>query len=175
MGAPSPVDGVRQLVEPLVAEAGLVLEDVTVTPAGKRRVLRITVDLPETETGGVPMDSVAEAAQAISAALDADASMGSTPYVLEVSSPGADRPLTQRRHWLRARGRLVRLTPADGVKTSAPQWSGDAPAGRLEAVDDDGVELEGGRRYPWGEIRAGKVELDFSRPVEGEELDEEES
>ena len=171
MSAPSPADGVRSavwsLAEPLAEAAGLVLEDITITPAGRRRVLRIVVDLPETETGGVPMDAVAEASQAISAALDGHDTMGGTPYVLEVSSPGADRALIRPRHWLRARGRLVRLQAADGVKASQPGW--DAPVGRLTSVDDDGVELDGERRYPWDQIRSGRVELDFSRPVEGDD------
>jgi ribosome maturation factor RimP len=164
--ASSLAERVRSLVEPLAAAAGLVVEDVTITPAGRRRVLRIVVDLPETETGGVPMDAVAAASQAISTELDARDAMGATPYVLEVSSPGADRPLTQRRHWLRARGRLVRLQPADGVRTSEPAWSADRSSGRLTAVDDTGVELDGERHYPWEQVRAGRVELDFSRPLD---------
>lgn len=168
MGAPSSPDGVRSVIsavwslaEPLTTAAGLVLEDVTLTPAGRRRVLRIVVDLPETQTGGVPMDAVAEASREISAALDSGQAMGAVPYVLEVSSPGADRPLTQHRHWLRARDRLVRLDAAGG----APQ------TGRLTAVDDDGVELDGEHRWPWEQVRSGRVELDFSRPVADEDAD----
>lgn len=164
--ASSQADGVRKLIEPLAEAAGLVVEDVAITPAGRRRVLRITVDLPETETGGVPLDAVSTASQAISAALDADTTMGGTPYVLEVSSPGTDRPLTQRRHWLRARGRLVSVVAADGVRTSEPPWSHDGSSGRLTEVDDDGVRLDGERRFGWEQIRLGRVELDFSRPVE---------
>jgi len=68
MVAPSQAEGVRALAEPLAREAGLVVESVTVTPAGKRRVLRVIVDLPEDSSGGVPMDAVAAAAQLISTA-----------------------------------------------------------------------------------------------------------
>lgn len=164
MAAPSSSDlaaSVRALSEPLAAAAGLVLEDVTITPAGRRRVLRIVVDLPENETGGVPMDAVARASQAISAALDAGDAMGALPYVLEVSSPGADRPLASRRHWLRARGRLVRVVLADGSVST----------GRLLGVDDAGVQLAEAGGLVWGDIRAGRVELDFSRPVEGDDGD----
>ncbi len=80
MNAPSQADGVRALAEPLAVQAGLVIENVTITPAGKRRVLRVIVDLPEDRTGGVPMDSVTVAAQAISAALDESSVMGGLPY-----------------------------------------------------------------------------------------------
>lgn len=166
MVAPSQADGVRALAEPLARDAGLVVESVTVTPAGKRRVLRVIVDLPEDSTGGVPMDAVASAAQLISAALDSSPVMGGLPYVLEVSSPGADRPLTDRRHWLRARGRLVNLVPAAGHPVP--------PSGRLTDVTDRGVILDGEREVEWPVIASGRVEVEFGRPAGSDEdlLDE---
>lgn len=164
MVAPSQADGVRALAEPLAREAGLVVESVTVTPAGKRRVLRVTVDLPEDRTGGVPMDAVAAAAQSISTALDESPVMGGTPYVLEVSSPGADRPLTERRHWLRARGRLVHLVPVAGRP--------EPPLGRLTGVDEGGVVLDGDREIPWAQIASGRVEVEFGRSDQDGDTDD---
>ena len=166
MVAPSPADDIRALAEPHARAAGLVVESVTVTPAGRRRVLRVIVDLPEDRTGGVPMDAVAEAAQTISAALDDSPVMGGAPYVLEVTSPGTDRPLTERRHWLRARGRLVRLQVPAGRPELAP--------GRLTAVGDAGVVLDGDREIGWSEITAGRVEVEFGRIDEAadDELDD---
>jgi ribosome maturation factor RimP len=161
MVAPSQADGVRALAEPLARDAGLVVESVTVTPAGKRRVLRVIVDLPEDSTGGVPMDAVATAAQSISAALDESSVMGGMPYVLEVSSPGADRPLTERRHWLRARGRLVNLFPAAGHPVP--------PQGRLTDVTESGVILDGDREIGWAAIASGRVEVEFGRPAGSDE------
>lgn len=158
MSASSQGDGVRALAEPLAAEAGLVVENVTVTPAGKRRVLRIVVDLPETELGGVPMEAVATVSQALSQALDASDVMGATPYVLEVSSPGADRPLTERRHWMRARRRLVRTLAPAGV---GPR------TGRLTGVDETGIVLDDEHEVPWSQITGGRVELEFGHPDDG--------
>lgn len=158
MVAPSPADDIRALAEPHARAAGLVVESVTVTPAGRRRVLRVIVDLPEDRTGGVPMDAVAEAAQSISTALDDSPVMGGAPYVLEVSSPGTDRPLTERRHWLRARGRLVRLLAPAGRPEPAP--------GRLTAVGDTGIVLDGDREIGWSEIASGRIEVEFGRPDE---------
>jgi ribosome maturation factor RimP len=169
MSVPSQVDGVRALAEPLARQAGLVIENVTVTPAGKRRVLRVTVDLPEDRTGGVPMDSVATAAQAISAALDESSVMGGMPYTLEVSSPGADRPLTERRHWMRARGRLVELIPPAGT---AAAWPAKAAIGRLTAVTDAGLILDGVREVSWQDIGSGRVELEFGHPGALDDLDD---
>ena len=161
MVAPSQADGVRALAEPLARDAGLVVESVTVTPAGKRRVLRVIVDLPEDNTGGVPMDAVATAAQSISAALDESSVMGGQPYVLEVSSPGADRPLTERRHWLRARGRLVNVLPVAGQPLPPP--------GRLTGVTENGLILDGDREIGWAAIASGRVEVEFGRPAGSDE------
>ena len=167
MTASSQADGVRSLAEPAAAAAGLVLDGVTVTPAGRRRVLRVTVDLPEDAVGGVPLEAVASASQALSAALDASDVMGGTPYVLEVSSPGVDRPLTERRHWMRARGRLVR----------AALTAGGELTDRLTAVDDDGVLL-GETRLTWAELGRGRIEVEFNRrdadELDADELDAEE-
>jgi ribosome maturation factor RimP len=117
-------------------------------------VLRVTVDLPDDRTGGVPMAAVTQASQAISAALDSSDVMGGTPYVLEVSSPGVDRPLTERRHWSRARGRLVTVLLTDGGEAT----------GRLDTVDEAGLTLAGGGApVPWDQVRKGRVEIEFNR------------
>jgi ribosome maturation factor RimP len=144
----------RAAIEPVVVRAGYDLEDVTITPAGRRRVLRVVVD----RDGGVDLDGVAEVSRIASAALDTSEAMGDTPYVLEVSSPGVDRPLTEPRHWRRAVGRLVRarLSPG-GVAT-----------GRLLAADDAGVTLDG-RHLAWAELASGQVQVEFDRTGAGEE------
>ncbi|MBI4943844.1 MAG: ribosome maturation factor RimP [Actinobacteria bacterium] len=154
MGTTTP-DQVRAVAAAAVTSAGLVLEDVTVTPAGRRRVLRVVVDLPDDVLGGVPVESVESAARALSEALDSSDVMGGTPYVLEVTSPGVDRPLTEPRHWLRARGRLVTVTLTDGGTV----------AGRLTEAGDDGVTVDG-RLLGWDDLRKGRVEVEFNRPDE---------
>jgi ribosome maturation factor RimP len=139
------------VVEPVVAIAGYDLEDVTVTPAGRRRVVRVVVD----RDGGVALDDVADVARAVSQALDAADALGPTPYVLEVTSPGVDRPLREPRHWRRAVGRLVAVTTPDGRVT-----------GRVLAADHDGVELEAGsasRHWPYADLGPGAVQVEFGR------------
>jgi ribosome maturation factor RimP len=155
VSASSLLDGVRALAVRVAAREGLVVEDVVVVPAGRRRVLRVVLDLPEEQTGGVPLDAVAGASQALSAALDDADLMGGAPYVLEVSSPGVGRPLTERRHWARARERMVVVGVRDG----------DAIRGRLSEVDDDGLTFDDGRRLGWAEVDRGRVEVEFNRPA----------
>jgi ribosome maturation factor RimP len=156
MGFPSR-DLLREIVEPLAAAHGVDLEDVEVTPAGRRRRVSVVVDAD----GGVDLDRCAEVSRAVSAALDESEVMGETPYTLEVSSPGVSRPLTMPRHWRRNVGRLVRLGLRDG---------GDL-VGRIEAADDTGVVLEidgAARRLSYDAIGAARIQVEFRRTDEVE-------
>jgi ribosome maturation factor RimP len=162
-------------IEPVVRAAGYDLEELVVTPAGRRSVVRVVVDRDE----GVTLDDIAVVSRAVSAALDEnDGAMGRAPYVLEVTSPGVDRPLTEARHWRRNTGRLV--TVAVG-----PAGSGEQVTGRVTAVDGVGVTLAvegrgkpGAKKRPptprqvlWAELGAGRVQVEFGRP-EGPDDDE---
>jgi len=143
----------RSLLEPVVTAAHLDLEDVEVTPAGRRRLLRVVVD----GDGGVGLDQVARVSQAVSDVLDNSDVMGASPYVLEVTSPGVDRPLTAARHWRRARSRLVRAQLVDG----------GVVIGRLVAADEHTatLDVDGAlRRLPYAEVAKARVEVEFSRP-----------
>lgn len=116
------------LLDPVVTGAGLVLEGVKTTRAGKRSVVEVTVDLPDEAIGSITLDEISAAVPAIAAALD-DAIPG--PYALEVTSPGTSRPLTTARHFKRARTRLVTVQLTDGSSRS----------GRVVAADDEVVTL----------------------------------
>ena len=143
---------VRAVVAPVVAAAGLDLEDLTVASAGRRRLLRIAVD----RDGGVSLDDVALVSGRLSQALDDSEVMGGSPYVLEVGSPGVDRPLTHPRHWRRATGRLVLVTLTGGGSVT----------GRILVVEDDGAVLDvpgGDRRIDYADVVAAKVQVEFRR------------
>jgi ribosome maturation factor RimP len=144
---------VRDVLEPVVTRAGFDLEDVTVTAAGRRSVVRVVVD----RDGGIDMDAVAEISRVVSERLDADDVTGEVPYTLEVSSPGVDRALTEPRHWRRATGRLVRATVRDDKDVT----------GRVLGADDSEVTLDvdGTRRtVAYDVLGPGKVQVEFSRP-----------
>jgi ribosome maturation factor RimP len=142
----------RALLAPVVASAGLDLETVEVKQAGRRRQVLVTVD----KDGGVSLDDVAAVSRHVSDALDSSDAMGEQPYVLEVSSPGVDRPLTEARHWRRAVGRLVRVDLVAGGRLTA----------RVEAADADGAYLDvdgHDRRVSFEEVARAKVEVEFAR------------
>jgi ribosome maturation factor RimP len=150
------------VVEPVVAEAGYDLEDLSLSRAGRRHVVRILVDAD----GGISLDDVAVVSREISAALDAAEENGgellSGEYQLEVGSPGIDRPLTEPRHWRRNVGRLVAVNGVTGRVVS----TGDAGV----VLDVDGVTREIG----FAELGPGRVQIEFKRMDEADfgELDE---
>lgn len=142
-----------ELDDPLRA-LGLDIEAVEITPAGKRRILRVAVD----KDGGVTLDEVAEATREVNRVLDGSDVMGEQPYTLEVTSRGVDRPLTLPRHWRRNAGRLVKVTLADGSSAT----------GRVIDSTDEAVTLEvsGTRReVSYAEVRKALVQVEFNRPA----------
>jgi ribosome maturation factor RimP len=139
------------LTAPLLA-LGLDLEAVEVTPAGKRRLLRVAVD----KDGGVSLDEIAAATKEVSQLLDETDVMGDKPYLLEVSSPGIDRPLTLPRHWRRNASRLVKLT------TSA----NETVTGRITEAGDESVVLDVNgktRSIAYADVTKARVQVEFNR------------
>jgi len=170
MSASSPARAGRILEDltPAVAALDLVVEDVTVMPAGKRRLVRVLVDrdlkdLDASDTTSpvtpLDLDQIADATRVVSERLDTSDAMGEQPYVLEVSSPGTDRPLTEPRHFRRNVGRLL------AVRTQA----GEQLTGRLVEAGADGIRLEidgvpAGRTLTYAECARAQVQVEFNRP-----------
>ena len=147
------------------------LEGRKISGPAANRTVKITVDYTAERTDSLSLDSLAEISGAISGALDrADVNDDFFPYELEVSSPGATRPLKERRHWDRARTRLVAVTAPDGTEYLA----------RLLEVQDEGPVLarkkntKKGQKesyhepalVAWENIGSAHVEIDFNSPVE---------
>ncbi|BCJ54784.1 hypothetical protein Asp14428_62590 [Actinoplanes sp. NBRC 14428] len=157
---------VRTVIEPVVAAAGFDLEEVNLSRAGRRHLVRVLVDAD----GGISLDDVAVVSREISAALDAAEEAGGEvlagEYQLEVGSPGVDRPLTLPRHWRRNVSRLVTVTAA-----------GRSVTGRVTAADDDGVTLDidgKGAAFGYADLGPGRVQIEFKRLDEAVFPDEDE-
>jgi len=143
---------VYDALAPVVTDAGYDLEDVSVSAAGRRSVVRVVVD----RDGGIDLDAVADVSRILSAALDESDVMGAGSYVLEVTSPGVDRPLTQPRHWRRAAGRLVSVAVAESGTVRA----------RIVEADEAGVALDVDgdvQRIPHDRLGPGHVQVEFAR------------
>ena len=146
-----------ELIDPLAA-LGLDLEAVELTPAGKRRVLRVAVD----KDGGVTLDEVAEATREVGRVLDRTDALGEQPYTLEVTSRGVDRPLTLPRHWRRNLDRLVKVTLDDGSTVK----------GRIVSTSDEAASLDvsGNRReIPYARVQKALVQVEFNRKQKDDE------
>ncbi|NLE81638.1 MAG: ribosome maturation factor RimP [Rhodococcus sp.] len=147
---------VTELVSGLVQSHGYDLEDVVVTLAGKHSAVRVIVD----SDAGLELDAVAALSREISAVFDDVSDFGESPYTLEVTSPGIERPLTLERHWHRARGRLARF-----------ELEHETFDGRIGRLDERTLDVVVGaksapsvRKVELGDIRHAVVQVEFSKP-----------
>ncbi|HLS46405.1 MAG TPA: ribosome maturation factor RimP [Ornithinicoccus sp.] len=166
---------IRDTADAALAGSGVVVEDVAVHPAGKRRLVRVGVardvgdllgDDLSSPVEPLTLDEVAEASRAVGAALDDSDAMGAAPYTLEVSSLGIGHPLSTPAQFRRNVGRLIRVRLTDP----------DGPAGaeleaRLSEAGPDGIRLAGdagptaaGDLLPYDRIAAATVQVEFTRP-----------
>lgn len=156
--------GLSSALDPILTSLGVDLEGVSITTAGRRELVRVTVD----RDGGVDLDTVADVSRVVSEALDdvGVASLLPGPFVLEVTSPGVDRPLTEVRHWRRAIGRLVAIDMTDG-ETFTGRVTQVSDEGRISVKTDDES-----RSIDIGEVRKAVVQVEFG-PEVGDEAPEE--
>ena len=140
-----PVERVRGLVAPLLAELDLELFDVEL----KAGILRISVDRP----GGIDLEAIALASQKVSDVLDREDPIPER-YTLEVSSPGLERPLRTPAHFLRYVGTTV------SVKTK-PHVDGERRVeATLDDADDEGIVIAG-RRLSYDDIDRARTVFEW--------------
>jgi ribosome maturation factor RimP len=140
-----------EALHPVLADSGFDLEDVTVSKAGSRSLVRVVVD----RDGGLDLDGVADASRAVGHYLDADEELVPGAYVLEVTSPGVDRPLTAPRHWRRNAGRLVAVTLREGKPVT----------GRIVVADEVTAVLDTGKgqqTIQLADVAKALVQVEFS-------------
>lgn len=144
-------NAVRSAIEPIIAGANLFLESLTISSAGKNRIIRILVDGEKS----LSLDEVTAITKPISERLDTVIELGERAFTLEVSSPGVDFPLTLERHWNKNKGRLVRGNTR----------SGEEFHGRIIDVIDHVVELDVKKgeikKLAIDEIHSGHIEIEF--------------
>ena len=144
---------ITELLNPAVTRAGFVLEDVTVTTVGKRRLISVVVDC---ENRNPSLDEVTVVSKEVSAILDTYTQLGEMPFTLEVTTPGIDRPLTELRHWKKNVGRLVKITPHTGEKYVS----------RIKEVLAREVILENKGKeetLAFSDISRAQIEVEFNR------------
>jgi ribosome maturation factor RimP len=158
-GLPSQ-EQVIELLDDEFARAGYEIEDVVVDH--KARPARITVIADGDEP--LDLDTIASLSRRASVLLDDldDRAAGSASYVLEVSSPGVDRPLTTEKHFRRARGRKAELTTTDGATVTGRV--GHVDEGTLRFVVRSSGSDWTVREIPIAQISKAVVQVEFSSP-----------
>ncbi len=149
-------DQISQLVTPAVESQGLFLEDVHIVSPGKHRIVTCIVDGPTS----LNLDQVTAVSRAISELLDEAAFMGETPFTLEVTSPGVDRPLTVPRHFLKNQGRLLKIVKIDGQVVTGRIVESNETTVTLsftEKKEEKQVEVA------FADIKRATVEIEFNR------------
>ncbi|USQ78554.1 ribosome maturation factor RimP [Ornithinimicrobium faecis] len=165
---------VREAAAAALADSGVVVEDVAVHPAGKRRLVRVGVArdvsdlLAQDLTSAVEpltLDEVAEASRAVGVGLDDSDAMGSAPYTLEVTSLGVDHPLSTPEQFRRNVGRLLRLRVSESAQGESADTGAETEARLLEA-GHNGIRLADApdNLLPYDRISAAKVQVEFTRP-----------
>jgi ribosome maturation factor RimP len=130
----------RRVAEPILAAAGVELVELVLRGTGGRRIVRLDIDRAGPKS--VDLDDCQRISRAVDDALDR-ADLFTTPYVLEVSSPGIDRPLRSPDDFRRNTGRrvvVVALDEAGSERTHRGTLLG-CQDGELRMETEDGETL----------------------------------
>ena len=149
-------DQISEHITPALHKAGYFLEDVNLVSPGQHRIVTVIVDGEST----LNLDQVTVASKLVSELLDEATFMGETPFTLEVTSPGIDRPLTLPRPFAKNIDRLLKVTKTDGVVVT----------GRILSNTDSDVTLSVTEKkdvkevvISLGDIKRAQVEIEFNR------------
>jgi ribosome maturation factor RimP len=145
------------VLEPVVSDGGYELEELDVHVVGRRHTVKVVVDSDE----GVGLDDIARVSRAAAAELDLHEHLIDGSYTLEVTSPGAERPLLAQRHWRRSHLRQVAVRTQDGSTFT----------GRVGEAGEESVTLlvDGElRELPYTDVAHAAVEVEFRSPPEAE-------
>jgi len=135
-------------ITPALTALGFYLEDLNISSAGKRSLLTVIVDADR----HLSLDEVTQATKAISEIVENIPALGATPFTLEVTSPGVDRPLTKPRHWRKNINRLVKIILQDGKEIKGRIKS----ASEISATIDE-VEIS------YADIKRASLEIEFKQ------------
>ena len=141
-------EDISAVITPALSALGFYLEDVTITSAGRRSMLTVIVD-GDTH---LSLDQVTSATKAIGEIIESLQSLGDTPFTLEVTSPGLDRPLTKPRHWRKNIDRLVKVVLLDGKEVK----------GRIKAASEVSATVAESE-INFADIKRASLEVEFKQ------------
>lgn len=133
-------------IRPIIEATGNYLEELTITTAGKVKILTVIVD----SDAHLNLDQVTAVTKEISQVIEELPALGETAFTLEVTSPGLDRPLTKPRHWRKNLDRLVKIT----------MTSGQVIEGRIGAATETSVLVDE-NTISFEDIKRAVLEIEF--------------
>lgn len=139
---------IASIIIPIIESNGKYLEEVKIANLGKKKLITVIVD----SDTHLNLDQVTEVTRLISEAIENIPALGNTPFTLEVTSPGIDRPLTLNRHWKKNIGKLVHVTLQDGKSIES----------RILSVTSDLVILDSGE-VKISEIKKANLVIEFKK------------
>lgn len=149
-------DQISELISPALHKAGYFLEDVNLVNPGQHRIVTVIVD----GESALNLDQVTVASKLVSELLDEAAFMGETPFTLEVTSPGIDRPLTLPRHFAKNVDRLLKVTKTDGNVVTGRILSNNQDEVTLAVTEKKDVKEV---TVALADIKRAIVEIEFNR------------
>jgi len=147
----SVIQAVREAIAPIIEGSGNYLEEVTLD-GGNPQILTVVID----SDSYLNLDQVTVVTKSISDTLDALPELGETPFTLEVTSPGIDRPLTLPRHWRKNHGKLIAIT----------LLGGETLRGRIGDATEDSVLVDE-KSVALADIQKAVVEIEFKSLKKG--------
>lgn len=155
----------HDFLSPLLAQFGVVAENIAVAKAGAKSAVKIAVDSAEPTKPSPDLDSIEEISRAISQEFDQAEEAGTLNfgpgYTLEVSTPGVDFPLTQPRHWVKNIGRQVKLPDGRVARIAQVVTAGSDGSDDVILVAQKKKQLEV-FRVELAEVAGAVVEVEFS-------------
>lgn len=147
------LDNLVDLLDPAIKHAGFILEEIKITPVGRRRIIAVIVDRVDRNPN---LDEVTVVSRSVAEILEGYSQLGDSPYTLEVTTPGVDRPLRKPHHWRKNIGRLVKieLDPSGEVN------------GRIKAVNDERAAIEtngNSMEVEFTQVKRAQIEIEFNR------------
>lgn len=137
---------VSAAIRPIIEASGNYLEELTITTAGKVKILTVIVD----SDSHLNLDQVTVVTKQISEVIEALPVLGDSAFTLEVTSPGLDRPLTKPRHWRKNLDRLIKITMTSGAVIE----------GRIGESTETTV-LVGDEKVSFEDIKRAVLEIEF--------------
>lgn len=146
---------IREIILPVIEYEGFELFDIKFLKGGKNSYLRIFIDK---ERGGVTLDDCQNISTQIGAILDVEDPID-RHYILEVSSPGLDRPLKKGGDFIRFKNRMIKLS------TFEPLTGKKSFTGKIIDFKDNVLLLDVNKKgiinIPYNQIKNARLEVDF--------------